>query len=505
TSQADEFLGYSVAELCLRDPDKQLNRTEYTQPALYVVNVLHYLDRLADGPPPAVVAGHSLGEYCALFAAGAFDFCTGLALVRKRGELMSTAPDGAMAAVLDLEQERVVQVLDALALPDIEIANINSRTQCVLSGAADQVRDPGVATAFRDAGAKFVPLRVSAAFHSSFMTQAQGSFADFLAEVELGKLRIPVVANRTARFYPTTEYADLLVTQITGTVRWYESVSWLLHQGYRDIVEVGPGAVLTGLTQQIVDAPMSVAPPPRPLGPESTTRRRLVFAYAGYGSQYYGMGHRLGLEHPAFGDALRGCDRTFAEATGSSLVDVLHDSYRRAVPLDDLRIANAALFCVSHSLTAAVRADGFEPDAVLGHGVGEYAAATASGALTFQDGLQLVLAQADVLAGRCPGGLLGVLASPALVDERADLFAGLPVAAVNYADHFVVGGPSADLDRVRTALDADGVVAVRLPARHPFHTHLLGDVRNEMLRLGAAVPFRAPEVPIFSAAQGGEV
>src|SRR5215211_2499524 len=111
-ADADGLLGYSVRELCLRDPRRVLHRTEFTQPSLYVVGALAYLDWRAQGNPvPDFVAGHSLGEYCALFAAGAFDFMTGLALVAKRGELMSRAPKGAMAAVLNIDYEQVEKIL----------------------------------------------------------------------------------------------------------------------------------------------------------------------------------------------------------------------------------------------------------------------------------------------------------------------------------------------------------------------------------------------------------
>src|SRR5262245_31469864 len=111
-AQADECLGYSLRELCLRDPQRQLGLTQFTQPALYTVNVLTYMDRVArTGVRPSYVAGHSLGEYCALHAAGAFDFLTGLRLVQKRGALMSQAPKGAMAAIVELDVERVAEIL----------------------------------------------------------------------------------------------------------------------------------------------------------------------------------------------------------------------------------------------------------------------------------------------------------------------------------------------------------------------------------------------------------
>jgi malonyl CoA-acyl carrier protein transacylase len=264
-AQADDVLGYSIEDLCLRDPDRVLSRTQYTQPALYVVNSLTYLDRTTErGELPAAVAGHSLGEYCALFAAGAFDFATGLRLVAERGELMSRAPKGAMAAVVNLDEERVREVLAGLPFRNIDIANINARTQCILSGEYDELHDPELRAAYTEAGARFVPLNVSAAFHSRCMTTVQQEFALYLAGFDLAELTLPVVANYTARPYPAKGYADHLAHQISSSVRWYESMSWLIAQGYRDFHEIGPGNVLTKLSAQILKDPLPVGTGPAP-------------------------------------------------------------------------------------------------------------------------------------------------------------------------------------------------------------------------------------------------
>src|SRR5436305_5494221 len=135
TARADEILGYSIKELCLQDPHQQLGQTQFTQPALYVVNALSYLKKMKEaGQAPAYVSGHSLGEYNALFAAGAFDFETGLQLVKKRGELMSQATGGGMAAVIGFTLEQVDQILKEYGLTSIDIANYNTPTQIVLAG-----------------------------------------------------------------------------------------------------------------------------------------------------------------------------------------------------------------------------------------------------------------------------------------------------------------------------------------------------------------------------------
>lgn len=134
-SQADGVLGYSIAELCLLDPNGKLKQTEYTQPAIYTVNALHYFKRLMEtGKQPDFVAGHSLGEYNALLAAGAFDFATGLQLVQRRARLMSKASGGAMAAILQIPAEEIAEMLAKAGLVGIDIANYNTPSQTVISG-----------------------------------------------------------------------------------------------------------------------------------------------------------------------------------------------------------------------------------------------------------------------------------------------------------------------------------------------------------------------------------
>jgi malonyl CoA-acyl carrier protein transacylase len=198
TAKADAVLGYSIEELCLSDPRKVLNKTDYTQPALYVVNAFTYLKKLEDGQPmPDYVAGHSLGEYNALLAAGAFDFETGLKLVKKRGELIGRASGGAMAAVVGLSEEQVLEILRGDGLSGIDIANINSPNQVVISGLKEDI---GRAEAFFKTAA-VVPLNVSGAFHSRYMEKAKSDFELFVKNFEFSPLKIPVISNVTARPY----------------------------------------------------------------------------------------------------------------------------------------------------------------------------------------------------------------------------------------------------------------------------------------------------------------
>jgi malonyl CoA-acyl carrier protein transacylase len=259
-SQIDELLGYSLRTLCLRDPERKLHYTAYTQPALYVVNALYYLDAVAKGAkPPALVAGHSLGEFNALLAAGVIDFVTGVRLVQKRGAIMGKAVNGGMAAVLGMSAERVVQLLQQSALTELDVANFNSRTQTVISGPLADIKRAGVV--FEKAGAGYVPLPVSAAFHSRYMRPASDEFAEFLRGFEFQAPRIPVVSNVTARPYgrvdPTTITRDLLARQIVSPVQWTNTVLYLLDRGVSTFTEIGPpGGVLSSLIRQIESPPV---------------------------------------------------------------------------------------------------------------------------------------------------------------------------------------------------------------------------------------------------------
>jgi malonyl CoA-acyl carrier protein transacylase len=199
------------------------------------------------------LAGHSLGEFNALLAAGAFDFMTGLELVAKRGALMAEAPAGAMAAILGLTGERILSVLGDSALCDVEVSNYNTRHQTVISGSSSQISR--ASTLLKTAGAEHcIPLPVGGAFHSSFMTNAAAAFGDYVKPVRFASLQMPVVSNVTAQPYPggdTAAMAALLVLQITSPVKWWQSIQMLLGAGISEFTELGPGTVLTRMIQQI--------------------------------------------------------------------------------------------------------------------------------------------------------------------------------------------------------------------------------------------------------------
>ena len=250
-NQADEVLGYSIKDLCLNDPEKKLGLTDYTQPALYIVNALTYLSKTEEASlRPDFVAGHSLGEYNALFAAGVFDFITGLKLVQKRGQIMVKVTGGGMAAVIGMQPDKIKQVLIDASFESIDIANLNSPKQTVISGRKEDI--DAVKTVFEDAGVRlFIPLKVSGAFHSRYMQDAQNEFAGFLKSFEFQPVQIPVIANYTAASYQDGETINNMTQQISSPVRWVESIQYLKQQPEAEFEEIGPGNVLTKLIKQI--------------------------------------------------------------------------------------------------------------------------------------------------------------------------------------------------------------------------------------------------------------
>jgi malonyl CoA-acyl carrier protein transacylase len=250
TRLADEVLGYSIEALCMEDPKNQLGQTQYTQPALYVVEALRYLRVLQENPnPPDYVAGHSLGEYVALYAAGAFEFEDGLALVKRRGEIMSQVSGGGMAAIVGIDADSVRRVLDRDGAGDIDVANFNSTRQTVISGPKESIQK--MQSKFEAAGATVALLPVSASFHSRSMQPAGKEFAGFLNRLHYRPLQIPAISNVHARPYAEGAVAQNLTDQIYSSVRWTETIRFLLAKGAAQFEEIGPGKVLTNLIAAI--------------------------------------------------------------------------------------------------------------------------------------------------------------------------------------------------------------------------------------------------------------
>jgi trans-AT polyketide synthase/acyltransferase/oxidoreductase domain-containing protein len=259
---ASEILGYSIEKLCLENPNNQLRLTQYTQPALYVVNALAYYkkceDEKASGFHADFLAGHSLGEYNALLAADVFSFETGLQLVKKRGELMGAAKGGAMAAVVGIKAEEVRQLLVEHKLAGIDLANFNTPTQMVIAGPVDQILEAEKICTKK--GIRCVVLNVSAPFHSRYMKEAQSEFSDFLRGFTFAQPKIPVIANATARPYENGKIDQALGAQIASSVLWNDSIRYLMGQGDIEYIEIGAN-VLSKMVDEIkkTDTPLVIA------------------------------------------------------------------------------------------------------------------------------------------------------------------------------------------------------------------------------------------------------
>jgi [acyl-carrier-protein] S-malonyltransferase len=242
--QAAQILGWSVPEVC-QNLDDQVSRTLYTQPCLYVIeSILADLMR-EQGEQPSLVAGHSLGEYVALYVAGVFDFESGLRLVKRRAELMDEASEGTMAALLGFDRDQLEQHI--AQTPDVVLANDNNAGQVVISGSVEAVD----AILSNVKAKRAVKLNVSGAFHSPFMADAAAEFQKVLDQVEFRSAQVPVLSNVDPT--PATDadvLKDRLSRQITGSVRWREISLQMPQEGIEQVIEVGPGKVLTGIIKR---------------------------------------------------------------------------------------------------------------------------------------------------------------------------------------------------------------------------------------------------------------
>lgn len=254
--EANAALGYDLKDITLNGPEAELNKTEVTQPAILTASVAAYRVLEAKGFKPEAVAGHSLGEYSALVAAGVISFADAVKLVRLRGKAMQEAVPagvGAMAAVLGLEDQVIVDVCNEVSTEDDKVwaANFNTPGQVVISGnkgAVDRALEQ-----FTAKGAKrVVPLAVSAPSHCPLMQKAADVLKAELSKIQINDASIPVYVNVLAK--PLTkkeEIIDALVKQLTMPVRWVETVNQLKVDGVEALIEVGPNKVLCGLNRRI--------------------------------------------------------------------------------------------------------------------------------------------------------------------------------------------------------------------------------------------------------------
>lgn len=255
--EADDALRFSLSKLCFEGPEEQLRLTEFTQPAIFTVSIAAQRVLAEKGILPSFAAGHSLGEYSANVAAGVLSFADAVKTVRNRGRYMQEAVpagQGAMAAVLGLGAEAVVEVCARAARETAAIvsaANLNSPEQTVISGAVAAVER--AAALAKEAGAKrAVMLPVSAPFHCALMQPAQDRLAEDLRRLNFSAPKVPIVTNVDAALVTEAgPLCDALVRQVTGSVRWVESVRLLTEQKPTHFLEVGPGKVLCGLLRQI--------------------------------------------------------------------------------------------------------------------------------------------------------------------------------------------------------------------------------------------------------------
>lgn len=255
--EAERITGLQLKKLCFEGPDEELARTDIAQPAIFTVSAA-LMKCMADKgllPKPTHTAGLSLGEYTALYAAGAMDFETGVKLVAKRGELMQAAAverPSSMVAVIGLDEARAMELCDAAAEGQIlSCANFNCPGQIVLSGETEPCRRAArQAESFGASAAKM--LNVAGAFHSRIMAPAAEQFAAVLEEVDFAEPKLTVLSNVDAQPYTSAaEIRTKLVAQLTSPVRWQQCVEQLLAAGTETFYEIGPGKVLAGLMRRI--------------------------------------------------------------------------------------------------------------------------------------------------------------------------------------------------------------------------------------------------------------
>jgi len=249
--EAADILGYDLQRLCLDDPEQRLNQTRYTQPAIYVVSWLGYLAAREDGAEAQFAAGHSVGEYAALTAAGVMDFALGLRIVAERARLMAEVSGGGLLALLGHDQAQVAALLEELPDSGLAIANINSPRQIIVGGSQNALERLASLCASRSLRA--LPLKVSGPFHTPHMAAAETAFHAFLQSVsnDFQAPRFPVIANLDARPHCRERLAQRLSRHLSQPVQWQQVVQHLLAAGVEEFIEVGQPAILGGMLKDI--------------------------------------------------------------------------------------------------------------------------------------------------------------------------------------------------------------------------------------------------------------
>jgi len=252
--RADEVLGFPLSRLCFEGPEDELRQTINAQPAILTVSYacLEAVREVSDNLPlPAFVAGHSLGEYTALAAAGVLDFATAVYLARERGRLMYEAGlsrPGGMAAIIGFDEDLLTEVCHQT---DTRIANINCPGQLVISGAKENLAQ-AMELARAKGAHRVIPLQVSGAFHTPLMQPAVDGMTEILGNISFSDSVIPVIGNTTAQPLATAESVKAeLLGQLCNCVQWQRSVEYMVNEGAGTFIEIGPGKVLTGLIRRI--------------------------------------------------------------------------------------------------------------------------------------------------------------------------------------------------------------------------------------------------------------
>ena len=252
---ANEILEADIQSISFNGPEEVLKKTKYTQPAIFIVSVIIGHAMIEKGYIPDIVAGHSLGEYSALAVSGAFDFSTGLELVKLRAESMQNAGKvnrGTMAAIIGLSSDDVNNLCDEISTEKIVVvANYNTKNQIVVSGHVEAVENLMISA--KEFGAKMViPLNVSGAFHSPLMSPAREALADKLDSIQISDIKYPLYTNVNAK--PITKGKEIkksLIRQLDNPVQWHNSIKKMIDDGSTHFTEIGPGKVLQGLNRKI--------------------------------------------------------------------------------------------------------------------------------------------------------------------------------------------------------------------------------------------------------------
>ena len=250
---ADEVLGKSITKLCFEGPEEDLKQTVNTQPCIVTTSIaLMETLRSELNIVPDYTAGHSLGEYCAMFTAGVMSLETTLKLIQKRADLMGATKGGSMAAILNASEEVLKAGLEeGRKVGYVDVANYNSPAQVVITGDENAVKAAGdymLANGVR----RVVPLAVSGAFHSKFMQEAGNVFAEFIEDADLNDSSIPVITNVDAELTTSAEdFREKMPKQIYSSVHWTQTIQKMVEEGVDTFIEIGPGKVLAGLNKKI--------------------------------------------------------------------------------------------------------------------------------------------------------------------------------------------------------------------------------------------------------------